>query len=308
MDVSIIIVNYNTLKMTQACIDSVFDKTTGVEFEVILVDNGSTDGSKELFENDSRITYIYSKENLGFGRANNMGYEKAKGNYLFLLNSDTYLVNNAIYMLWEKLECFRKNKTTQNIACVGTMLLDNNGKTIHSYARFPRMWQLLLGASAYPVLWKLHILKEFPNTSNYGYEKGSKEWFDVEYITGADLMVRKNVADKFGLFDSDFFMYSEETEMQYRYTKAGLRSVICEGPKIVHLEGMSNRNYSPQRTTMVMRSYFLFFRKTSPATYYHLFRPVYKLLYIGTILLTFPFVHGRPDEKLWHILEVLKMR
>ena len=89
MDVSIIIVNYNTKDLTSQCIDSIYEKTQGVRFEIILVDNASTDGSKEVFEKDTRITYIYSDENLGFGRANNLGAKVAKGKYLFLLNSDT---------------------------------------------------------------------------------------------------------------------------------------------------------------------------------------------------------------------------
>ena len=89
MDVSIIIVNYNTCQMTKECIDSVFERTFGLDFEIILVDNGSTDGSKSQFEKDSRITYVYSEFNLGFGCANNLGYKFAKGDYVFLLNSDT---------------------------------------------------------------------------------------------------------------------------------------------------------------------------------------------------------------------------
>ncbi|GHT72706.1 hypothetical protein FACS189456_1970 [Bacteroidia bacterium] len=90
MDVSIIIVNYNTKQLTANCIDSVFHKTEGINFEVILVDNASTDGSKEHFRNDPRIQFIESDENLGFGRANNLGAKYAKGKYLFLLNSDYY--------------------------------------------------------------------------------------------------------------------------------------------------------------------------------------------------------------------------
>ena len=85
MDVSIIIVNYNTKQLTLDCINSVFDQTKDVSFEIILVDNASVDGSKELFEKDSRIKYIYSNQNVGFGRANNIGFEQAKGKYVFLL-------------------------------------------------------------------------------------------------------------------------------------------------------------------------------------------------------------------------------
>lgn len=306
-DVSIIIVNYNTISLTKQCIDSVFEKTSGVVFEVILVDNASTDGSKDLFEKDNRIRYIYSEKNLGFGRANNLGYGQAHGEYLFLLNSDTYLVNNAVYMLWKKMNEFCDSEETQNIACAGTMLLDNTGNIIHSYARFPKMWRSLLGSSVYPVLWKLHILKELPNTSNYIKTKREKDWFDVEYITGADLMVRKSIADRYGLFDPDFFMYSEETEMQYRYMKAGFRRVICQKPKIVHLEGMSNRKNSPTRTTIVMKSGLLYYKKTCSPLTYGIYSIVFKSVYSLTYLLTFPFINGSNTEKIRHLGNVITM-
>mgnify|MGYP001540893004 CR=1 FL=1 len=87
MDVSVIIVNYNTQGLTSDCIESIIAQTSAVEYEIILVDNASTDGSKEVFAQDKRIKYIYSDQNLGFGRANNLGIREAKGRYLFFLNS-----------------------------------------------------------------------------------------------------------------------------------------------------------------------------------------------------------------------------
>ena len=99
MDVSVIIVNYNTYELTSACIESIIKNTTNISYEIIVVDNASTDGSKDRFETDSRIKYIYSEKNGGFGYGNNRGIEIAKGDYLFLLNSDTLLVNNAIQIV-----------------------------------------------------------------------------------------------------------------------------------------------------------------------------------------------------------------
>ena len=306
VDVSIIIVNYNTLKMTQECIDSVFKNTTGLEFEVILVDNGSTDGSMEHFSKDSRIHYIYNNENLGFGRANNLGYAQAKGDFIFLLNSDTYLLNNAIYLLWKGF--MDANEIKRDVACAGTMLLNKEGEIVHSYAKFPSKLRSILDASIYVLLWKLHLLNAMPSTNNYHYDTFKvNKTFDVDYITGADLMVRRDVADKYGLFDSDFFMYGEETEMEYRFMKHGLRRIIVQGLEIVHLEGKSNAKHSPKRTTMVMRSHFLYFKKTSGKIAYTIFRPVYKFVYISTYLLCFPFVHGENSEKWKHVVSVINM-
>ena len=86
MDVSIIIVNYNTKKLTSDCITSIVEKTQGISYEIILVDNASIDGSKDLFEKDARITYIYSEKNGGFGYGNNLGMKIAKGRYFLLFS------------------------------------------------------------------------------------------------------------------------------------------------------------------------------------------------------------------------------
>ena len=117
LQVSIIIVTYNTLGITRQCIDSIYGHTEGVDFEVIVIDNASSDGTRQVLENDSRIRYIYSSKNLGFGRANNLGMREAKGKYLFLLNSDTLLLNNAVRILYEAAESY-----TGKLGVMGTIL------------------------------------------------------------------------------------------------------------------------------------------------------------------------------------------
>ena len=132
MDVSIIIVNYNTKELTAACINSIFQYTEGVEFEVILVDNASTDSSKAVFSQDPRVRYIYSDRNLGFGRANNLGIREATGRYLFFLNSDTILLNNAVKYFFD----FCEKNPEHKIGALGAVLKDRNLRNIHSYGRF----------------------------------------------------------------------------------------------------------------------------------------------------------------------------
>ena len=235
MDVSVIIVNYNTKELTKDCIDSVFAQTSEVSFEVILVDNASTDGSIELFEKDDRIRFIESGGNLGFGKANNLGYQYATGKYLFLLNSDTLLLNNAIKAFFLQME-----QQDESIACMGCLLIDTKQKPTHSYGRFPTFWNELVRKP-------FRTLQKLPFIHNRfdGYDDGplsviDERCFEVEYVTGADLFVRKAVADQFGLFDPDFFMYYEECEMQFRYRKHGFRSAITDTPKVQHLVGGSD--------------------------------------------------------------------
>ena len=91
MDISVVIVNYNTKQLTKACINSIIEKTAEVTYEIILVDNASTDGSVEMFSKDTNIRFLLQPQNLGFGKANNVGIQAAKGKYVFFLNSDTYL-------------------------------------------------------------------------------------------------------------------------------------------------------------------------------------------------------------------------
>lgn len=134
LDVSVIIINYNTLKMTDECICSVIEKTSGISYEIILVDNASTDGSKEFFSNDPRVTYIYNDENLGFGRANNRGIEIASGKYLLLLNSDTLLLNNAVRLFFNYFENYGD---AQAIGALGCVLKDPCGNPVHSGGLFP---------------------------------------------------------------------------------------------------------------------------------------------------------------------------
>ena len=138
MDVSVIIVNYNTKDLTKQCIDSIFEHTSDVTFEVLLVDNASTDGSVELFEKDTRIRFLESGCNLGFGKANNLGAQNAEGKYLLLLNSDTILLNNAIKLFFDKME-----SVGQEVGCMGCLLQDAHRQYMHSYAELPNVKNML---------------------------------------------------------------------------------------------------------------------------------------------------------------------
>lgn len=276
MDVSVIIVNYNTCQMTLECIESVFDKTSGIDFEVILVDNASTDGSKEYFGKDNRIKYIYSDENLGFGGANNLGYELSQGKYIFLLNSDTLIVNNAIKDFFDYAE-----KSDSEDACFGTVLWDKNQKPIHSSANFPSFGFFLKKyLNIYFEKMGLDLIKD-------AYIRFPKEYpAKVDYITGADLFMKRKVIEHCGLFDPDFFMYYEETEMQFRYNKAGYNSILIDSPHIIHLCGKSNkyrRNLLPFTTSI--KSGLLYYKKVSNKISYRVLKALSIIICIPYILI-----------------------
>lgn len=264
MDVSIIIVNYNTKDLTAACIDSIFQYTKDVEFEVILVDNASTDGSKEFFRLDSRIIFVESETNLGFGRANNLGYKYSSGDYIFLLNSDTYLLNNAIKEFHEKML-----ELPLSVACIGANLIGEDGLPVHSYGDFIKFnysWKSVLESMS-----RKHALYS-PCMNN----------MKVPYVTGADLFIRKSVIQECGFFDPLFFMYYEDNDLQRTYAKAGYEARIVEGPAIVHLEGQSNVY---KINILYTCSNFAYIRKWYSYPKYLLYRMVYAFTHFPKIFI-----------------------
>lgn len=256
MDVSIIIVNYNTKVLTQNCIDSIFAETKGVSFEVILVDNASTDGSVEMFEQDVRIVFVKSNINLGFGRANNLGYKYAKGKYIFLLNSDTLLLNNAIKMFYDKMESI-----DGSIGCMGCLLENADHQYTHSYADFPKVSNSIY--SNVSPFFKIFGFKKWEMDNPKRRTVGNRSFFQVEYITGADLFIRRHVIEECGLFDPDFFMYYEDPEMQHRYLRKGYKSFIYDAPKIMHLEGRSMKP-DKRKSLISFDSQLIYLKKTQP--------------------------------------------
>lgn len=279
MDVSIIIVNYNTQKLTQACIESIINNTHNINFEIILIDNSSTDGSQDFFQNFNNIVFIKSDKNLGFGKANNLGYNIAKGKYIFLLNSDTIILNNAIKIFYDKMETL-PNK----VAFSGCLLLESDENSIAtSYGIFPKFEDI------FSELYSMYLTKFINNTTKISKNESTlnEETFIVDYIIGADLFIRKNVIDLYGLFDPSFFMYYEETELQYRYNKFGYESRIISGPKIVHLEPnlktQTKKVYSTQNRYIYFEGMFVYFKKRYNILVYLIWR-LLCLGYLPTII------------------------
>lgn len=276
MDVSIIIVNYNTCTITKQCIDSIFKETKDIKFEIILVDNDSEDNSYETFSKDKRIKFISSNINLGFGRANNLGYKNSKGKYIFLLNSDTIIFNNAIKLFYDYLEA-----QNDDVAGVGTLLKSPDKEVVgNSFGKFPTL------KSSLKTILSIYARKKIQqnNDKNSADIDGT---FFVDYIIGADLFLRRKVIEELGLFDPDFFMYFEETEMQYRYTKNGYRFKIFPEPNIIHLECASTSTdktkYNFNQRYRFISSWFIYMKKTQHKFSYILFKIV-MLLYIPIAL------------------------
>lgn len=253
MDVSIIIVNYNTLSLTKSCIDSIFEKTEGIKFEVLLVDNNSTDGSLEFFSADSRIKYIYNDTNLGFGRANNLGLSYANGRNVLFLNSDTLLINNAIKILSDYLD-----NNIEVGGCGGNLYYEDLTPNMSFVRHYPSLiWEVNALFHGIPAR-----LLMYDNTMfNY-----SSVPCAVAYIWGADLMIRKELLDRYGAFDEDFFMYFEETELCYRLTKIGYKIMSVPQAQIIHLNGKSTKQHKGP-SNIYIESNYIYIEKTNSSQF-----------------------------------------
>lgn len=228
MDVSIIYVNYKTNALIRDSIRSVKEHTTGIDYEIIVVDNQSGDNSLKLIQAEHpQVITIQSPENVGFGRANNLAIEVAKGKCVFFLNPDTLLRNNAICILFNFLQ------SRNDVGACGGNLYDEEGKPASSFSRrFPSIRQEFLS------LFYLSAISLRNRRSTYfNY---SSIPLSVASIIGADLMVKKEVLGKTGVFDSAFFLNYEETELCYRIHKAGYKIMSVPSAEIIHFEGRAS--------------------------------------------------------------------
>lgn len=241
MDLSIIIVNYNTFELTKSCIESVRGNTKSIEYEIILVDNASTDGSAEFFSSMKDIIFIQSGGNIGFGRANNLGFTYSSGRYILMLNSDTVVENDILSRM---VRCF--DSLPEDVGCIGSLLVHADRQPSFSFG--------------YYITWREEFGKKVAKRDSTTIDDEQKE---VEYVSGADLFVRRNLVERIGLFDPDFFMYYEDMELGYRYKKAGYRSLVIKDYGIIHLEGASSKS-SFKKICIITRSYLLYLRKTLP--------------------------------------------
>ena len=269
MQVSVIIVNYKTPKLCIDCINSVLEKTAEIDFEIILVDNNSQDDSLQILKENlgDKVILVDAGKNLGFGKANNLGAKYAKGEYLFLLNSDTVLRNNAINHLYDFIS------NNPEVGIVGGNLFDKDGNYAHSfkYNQFDLKNLKVPGffrALRHKLSGKL-IDPDFNDTNEPVELNG--------YITGADLMIKKSIFDEVGGFDKDFFMYFEESEMTFRVKKLGYKVFSVPTAEIIHLEGAStkSKSFSERRQRMYNESAVKYFRKVYGE---ESVKPCYKIL------------------------------
>ncbi|MEJ7586052.1 MAG: glycosyltransferase family 2 protein [Ferruginibacter sp.] len=250
---SIIIVNYNVKYFLEQCLCSVINACQNIDAEIFVVDNNSTDGSKIFFEERfSRITFIWSPVNSGFGRANNLALQKAVGEYILFLNPDTILPEDCL----EKSLSFFQGQ--QDVGALGVRMIDGSGKFLKESKRaFP---------APLPAFYKLSGLTAlFPHSKIFArYYLGGLDQYkshEVDVLAGAFMMVKKSVLDTTGGFDERFFLYGEDVDLSYRIRNAGFRNYYFSGTTVIHFKGESINRHSLKYLRLFYGAMSLFARK-----------------------------------------------
>ena len=246
-DVSIIIVSWNTKEFLLSCIKLALEKERRIFREVLVVDNGSRDGSasevKRVFPS---IHLIENEKNLGFAKAVNQGLQKASGKYILLLNPDTQVKKGAI----ERLVSFME--THPRVGISGPQLLNSDGSKQNSIANFPSLATELLNKS----LLRWLFPKKFP-----GKERDYSEPIEVDSVIGACMMVRRDVINQVGLLDEEYFLFLEETDWCYRIKKAGWKIYYVPQAEVYHFQGKSAEAEKKKAKIEYYRSRYHFFKK-----------------------------------------------
>ncbi len=272
MDLTIIVVNWNTRELLRKCLDSIETTVRCLSYEIIVVDNASTDGSADMLQQKfPTVMRIENRENRGFGAANNQALRIMTGRYALLLNSDAVLTENAVSELFD---CMEKHPDAA-MAC--GQLLNFDGSRQNSIAAFPTLLTLMTNTSLLEYLFP----RRFPS-KRYRH-LGVVE---VDSGIGACLLVRKEAIDAVGMFDERYHFFFEETDWAYQMRRAGWKVLHVPTAFIYHLQGQSiGRNVCSR--IAFYRSRYQFFRKWGSRSYYLAVRVVILLRLVLDWFLTF---------------------
>ncbi len=252
MDITIIIVNWNTRELLRDCLESIYKTVRDVTFEIILVDNASQDGSVAMVgEAFPGVDIIENSENRGFSAANNQALKVMRGCYALLINTDTVLTEGAVHELFAFME------NHDGAAMAGGQLLNEDGSRQNSIANFPTIFSLLMNAPLFESLFP----KRYPSKR---YEH--KAPLAVASVIGACMLVRKKALDEVGMLDEGYFFFFEETDWAFRMYQAGWKVYHIPSARIYHLQGKSIGRDIRSRLVFY-RSRYRFFGKWKGRSY-----------------------------------------
>lgn len=250
-DLSILIINWNTLEMLRDVLRSTFDNLDALDAEVIVVDNASSDGSADMVAAEfPQAVLVRNTENTGFAAANNQAMDLARGRYFLLLNSDTIVHGDVLARSLAYME------DHADVGAMGCRVLNTDGSVQYTCSSFPGILNLLLLTSG---LWKLPGPKFFDRYQMTYWKRDDERPVDV--VSGCYLLTRRDVVDAVGQLDEAFFFFGEETDWCKRMRDAGWKLMFAPVGEITHHGGGSVRKLNHKRDVMLTEATVRLHRK-----------------------------------------------
>jgi len=281
MKLSVVIVNYNVYYFLEQCLLSLFRATEGIETEVFVVDNHSQDDSvRNLHKRFARrIKLIESNHNLGFARANNIAIRQASGEYVLLLNPDTFVSETAIAQVLDFMD------SHPNAGAAGVQMHNSDGTLARESRRgLPTPWVSLLKMCGFSNRYYM---------SHLSWDEPGR----IEVMSGAFMMLRRTVIDKVGMLDEDFFMYGEDIDLSSRILKGGYENWYVPA-KIVHYKGESTQKTSFRYVHVFYQAMLIFFRKHYGHLSFLITMPIKTAIYGRALIALFQMQYHRLRKSL----------
>jgi hypothetical protein len=248
MDLSVIVVNWNTRELLAQCLESIFSSLPNQEIDVHVVDNHSTDSSSDMVQaRFLQVHLIANDQNVGFAKANNQAILRCEGRYVLLLNSDTIVIPGAFSTLIDFMD------THPRAGACGARLLNQDGTLQYSCSPMPSLRGEFLRL--------FHLPGVRPDGYYQMHEWDQSQVRSVDVILGACLMLRRKTLDQVGLLDEEYFMYSEEVDLCHRIKVAGWELSWVPQAQVIHLGGQSTRQVSEAMFLHLYQAKLLYFRK-----------------------------------------------
>jgi GT2 family glycosyltransferase len=248
MQLSIVIVNWNTRQLLVNCLESIYSSPPEGVFDIWVVDNSSSDGSSaKVRQNFPEVKLIENNENVGFGRANNQAIEESRSQYLLILNPDTVVKSRAVSGLVNFLD------QNPDVGIAGPKLINPDGTLQISAFPFPTLSK---------EFWRVFHLDKLTVRSSYPMEKWNQNQVkEVDYLSGACMLIRRSALNQIGVFDENFFIYSEEVDLCLRFKEAGWSLYWVPTTSVIHYGGRSTQQVSEDMFLKLYESKVMYFRK-----------------------------------------------
>ncbi len=320
-DLTISIVSYNTSALLRNCLNSVYGNVKGVKFEIVVVDNNSTDGSLEMVRKEfPQVALIQNKENVGFAKANNQALSRSKGRFFLLLNSDTKVLPNSIEGMVEFMHLHPE------VGAVGCEQIRPDGSIqphIEKFLNLPSaLWAVFLGLFNVKALvrspkWRKFIAKYFGSITGKTinlylnhYLRDNKAVQEVDRVSGACLLVRRETIEDVGPLDENFFMYAEDADWCFRMKQRGWKIYLLPEVKVVHYVGQSSKEMFTKASPGRYKSTCYFFKKYYGKKGLMLLRIlviVVAIIQLGFFVFAYLLSNKKEKERLTLRLELIKL-